>query len=75
VRRLRRELWRQKSWLLHHYNVPSHTSFFTKEFFTKNNMTVVSPNEDKTESRHFDTTKVTEAGVEHPHRTRLPGCI
>jgi hypothetical protein len=41
VRRLRPELWRQKNWLLHHDNAPSHTFFFTKEFFTKNNITVV----------------------------------
>jgi hypothetical protein len=30
VKRLRPELWRQKNWLLHHDNAPSHTSFFTK---------------------------------------------
>jgi hypothetical protein len=41
VRRLRPEIWRQKKWLLHHYNAPSHTSFFSREFLTKNNMTVV----------------------------------
>jgi hypothetical protein len=28
------------NWLLHHDNAPSHF-FFTREFFTKNNMTVV----------------------------------
>jgi hypothetical protein len=38
VRRLRPEIWRQ-NWLLHHNNAPSHTSFFTREFLTKNNMT------------------------------------
>jgi hypothetical protein len=26
---------------MHHNNAPSHTSFFTREFFTKNNITVV----------------------------------
>jgi hypothetical protein len=41
VQRLHPELWRQKSWLLHHNNTPSYTSFFTREFLTKNNMTVV----------------------------------
>jgi hypothetical protein len=41
VRRLHPELWRQKNWLLHHGNAPSHTSFFTREFLTKINMTVV----------------------------------
>jgi hypothetical protein len=62
-------LGRQKNWLLHHENTPSYTSFFTREFFTKNNMTVipnppclsVSPIEDKTEIRHFDTIEVIEA--------------
>jgi hypothetical protein len=33
VRRLRRELWRQKNWLLHHDNSSFHTSFFNSEFF------------------------------------------
>jgi hypothetical protein len=32
----------KKNWLLHHDNAPSHTSFFTREYLTKNNMTVVS---------------------------------
>jgi hypothetical protein len=30
---LRPKLWRQKNWLLQHNNAPSHTSFFTREFF------------------------------------------
>jgi transposase len=41
VRRLQPELWGQKNWLLHHNNAPSHTSFFTREFLTKNNMTLI----------------------------------
>jgi hypothetical protein len=41
VRRLRRELWRQNNWLLHHDSKPSHTSSFTREFLIKNNITVV----------------------------------
>jgi hypothetical protein len=41
LRRLWPELWRQKNWLLHQDNTPSHTSFFTSEFLTKDNMTVV----------------------------------
>jgi hypothetical protein len=41
VGRLRRELWRQKNWMLHHDNAPSHTSSFAREFLTKSNMTVV----------------------------------
>jgi hypothetical protein len=40
MRRLNPKLWRQKNWLLHHDNAFSHTSFFTKEFFYQNNMTV-----------------------------------
>jgi uncharacterized protein YecT (DUF1311 family) len=41
VRRLRAELSRrQKNWLLHHDNAPTHTSFFTREFFTMNNITI-----------------------------------
>jgi hypothetical protein len=30
-----------KNWLLHHGNALSHTSFFTRDFLTKSNMTVV----------------------------------
>jgi hypothetical protein len=41
VQRLRLELWRQRNWLLHHDNALSHTSFLTREFLTKKNMTVV----------------------------------
>jgi hypothetical protein len=41
VRRLRLELWRRENWLLHHDNAPSHTSFFTLEFLTKSNITIV----------------------------------
>jgi hypothetical protein len=33
VRRLRPELRRQMNLLLHHDNAPSHTFFFTREFF------------------------------------------
>jgi hypothetical protein len=43
VRSLRPEIWRQMDRLLHHDNAPSHTSFFTREFFTTKNMTVVPP--------------------------------
>jgi hypothetical protein len=54
--------------LLKHDNVPSYTSFF-KEFFTKNNTTVVphppyfsvSQTEEKLQGRHFDTIEVIEA--------------
>jgi histone-lysine N-methyltransferase SETMAR len=41
VQRLRPKLWRQKNWLLHDDSTQSHTSFFNREFLTKNNMTVV----------------------------------
>jgi hypothetical protein len=33
LRRLRPELWREKNWLLHYNNAPSHASIFTSEFF------------------------------------------
>jgi hypothetical protein len=41
VQRLRPEIWQQNKFLFHHDNAPFHTSFFTREFMTKNNMTVV----------------------------------
>jgi hypothetical protein len=51
------ELWQQKNWLLHHNNAPSHTSFLTREYFTKNNITVLTASvpliEDKTEVPSF----------------------
>jgi hypothetical protein len=37
VQRLCSKLWRQKNWLLHHDEAPSHTSLSTREFLTKNN--------------------------------------
>jgi hypothetical protein len=48
---------------MHHDNAPSNNYFFTKEFFTKNNMTVVlhpphfhlfPPLKIKLKRRHFD---------------------
>jgi hypothetical protein len=61
VRRLRPEHWRQKNWLLHRDNAPSHISFFTRECFTNTNLTVdphppyfsVTMIEDKTERPPF----------------------
>jgi hypothetical protein len=41
IRRLLPEIWRQNSLLFHHGNASFHTSFFTRGFLTKNNMTVV----------------------------------
>jgi hypothetical protein len=35
VRRRRPELWRELTWMLHHYNAPSHTSVFTQQFLAK----------------------------------------
>jgi hypothetical protein len=68
VRRLRRYLWRQKSWLLHLENAPSHTSFFAREFLTKNMTVVLHPPyfsvsrfKIKVKGRHFDTIEVIEA--------------
>jgi hypothetical protein len=50
LRRLRKnvqkfypEIWRQKNWLLPHDNTPSHPSFLSRKFLTKNNMTFVPP--------------------------------
>jgi hypothetical protein len=70
VRRLRPELWRQENWLLHHDNAPSHTSFFTREFFTRRawHSSLTHPTflfhqlKIKLKGRHFDTTEVIEAG-------------
>jgi hypothetical protein len=61
VRILRHELWRQKTWLLHHNNAPPHASFFTRAFLTKKQHDCrphphyfsVSPIEDKTERSSF----------------------
>jgi hypothetical protein len=33
VQRLRLDIWRKKSWLLHHDNAPFHTSFLNRNFF------------------------------------------
>jgi hypothetical protein len=41
VRRLCPKFWRQKNWLLHHDNARSDIPFCTREFWIKNNMTVV----------------------------------
>jgi hypothetical protein len=73
VRRLHPELWRQKNWLLHLDNTPSHTSFFTRAFWTKNNMTIVPhpPHfslfprlKIKLKCRHFDAIEVMEAELQ-----------
>jgi transposase len=41
VRRESSELWRNHNWLLHHDNVPAHTSLKTIEYATNNNMVIV----------------------------------
>jgi hypothetical protein len=88
VRRLRTELWQQKNWLLKHDKTPSLTSFFTREFLTKNNMTVVHcppylfsvPTiEDNSERLSFwhnwGGRGRTAGGAVHLNRTRLLGRI
>jgi hypothetical protein len=42
-RRLRPEPWRQKNWLLHHDNAPSHTSFFHQGMFYPPKIWLSSP--------------------------------
>jgi hypothetical protein len=43
VRRLRLELWRLNKWLLYRDNVSYHTSYFTRNFLTRNNMSTPPP--------------------------------
>jgi hypothetical protein len=59
-----------KELAVHHNNAQSHTSFFTREFLSKNNMTVVphppyfslfSCLKIKLKGPHFHTTEVVEA--------------
>ena len=35
------ELWKNKSWILHHDNAPAHTSILVPEFFAKNLLTSI----------------------------------
>jgi hypothetical protein len=62
VRRLAPELWGKKDWKLHHDNAQSDTSFFTMEFFTKNNMTTfLFPRlKVKLKGHHSDTVEVSQ---------------
>lgn len=41
IRRKRADLWKNRSWLLHHDNAPAHTSFKTTEFLTTSNIALV----------------------------------
>jgi hypothetical protein len=67
VRRLRPELWRQKNWLLHHDNAPSHIFFLPGKFSLKrtrlssptHNIFCLFPRlKTKLKGRHFDTIEV-----------------
>jgi len=42
VRRTRPELWRSGEWLIHHDNAPAHTALRIRQFFTSQDMTLVS---------------------------------
>jgi hypothetical protein len=65
VRRLRPELWRQKNWLLHHDNAPSHTSFSPENFLPKtirlSSATHPTFLFSRLKDRHSDTIEVIEA--------------
>jgi hypothetical protein len=87
VRRLHRERWRQKNWLLHHDNAPYHTSSFTRQFLTKN-MTVAPHTpyfslfpllKIQLKGRHFETTEVFKAELQAVLNTLIEhdflGCI
>ena len=41
VREKRRELYKKKSWLLHHDNAPVHNALSIREFLAKNNIAVL----------------------------------
>ena len=41
VREKRRELWKTRSWLLHHDNAPAHKALGIQEFLAKNNIAVL----------------------------------
>lgn len=42
IRRKRRELWRNNSWILPHDNAPAHTALLIQQFLAKNNTVVMS---------------------------------
>jgi hypothetical protein len=73
VQRLCPEPWQQKNWLIHHDNSPSNNYFFTREFLSKNNMTVIphpphfhlfSRLKIKLKRRHFDTIEMIGAELQ-----------
>lgn len=41
LKRLREDLWDNKSWFLHHDNAPAHTSRLVRDYLTKNNVNIV----------------------------------
>jgi hypothetical protein len=41
VRRRQPELWREQTWLLHHYNALFHTFVLTQQFLAKYEMAVI----------------------------------
>jgi hypothetical protein len=41
VQQKRQEFWCNHNWLLHHENMPTHTSLKTTEFVTNNNMVII----------------------------------
>ena len=42
IRRKLPDKWKNKNWLLHHYNAPAHTSLVVRQFLTSKNITVIS---------------------------------
>jgi hypothetical protein len=91
LRRLCPELWLQENRLLRHKYAPSHTSFFTREYLTKNRVPVVlhpfcvsdfarcdfpvSATEDTAILKQLRLWRQKQRLWEHPHRSHLPGCI
>ena len=41
VHKKRRELWQDKSWLLHHDNAPAHNALSIRQFLAEKNITVL----------------------------------
>ena len=41
VQRHRPQLWQEQTWLLHHYNAPSHTAVLTHQFLAKNKIALI----------------------------------
>lgn len=41
IRKKRPEMWKEKSWLLHHDNAPSHTSLLVNQYLAKNQVATI----------------------------------